>query len=122
MKKKWKKFLTSLRKSAGFATAGITAFVLNYYFGLKYNTLIMAFMYMTALFTVEYMHSNPIKITHIFTLFFWIAYVFNFSGYNKGGELMPIIHSILLASIVSILPLIVNYRFKIKDGKLRPLD
>lgn len=117
-----RKILMILRRGAGFISASTTAFVLNHYWGLQYNTLTMAFMYIAALFTAEYMHNNPIKITHIFTLFFWIVYVFNFSGPNRGGEPMLIIHSILLATIVSILPLAINYRFKIKDGELRLLE
>lgn len=114
MTQRRKNFLKLLRRGAGFASAGIMALALNYYWGLKYNTLTMAFMYMAALLTVEYMHNNPIKITHIFTLFFWIAYVFNFS---KARESKLIIHSLLLAAIISILPLAVNYRFGKKDSK-----
>lgn len=106
LRQKWQWLKPKLRKSAGFASAGIGSFLIFRFGGIPYDSITMGFLYIIILITVEYIHNNPIKYGHIGGLFFWVFYLFVFNAPGSRSEIASrFFLSTIFGVIAALMPL-----------------
>lgn len=106
LEQKWQWLKPKLKKSAGFASAGIISFLVFQFWRIPYDSITMGFLYIIILITVEYIHNNPIEYGHIGGLFFWVFYLFVFNAPGSGSEMFTrFFLSTIFGIIAALMPL-----------------
>lgn len=104
-----------LKKMAGFAFAGVVVLIARRIFGADLAT--MAFIHIAVLFIMDYMHNNPLRYSHIMTVFFWIFYLMPFyiNIDDPKATIYKIIICMIAAAFVAVFPHLLRARFINKD-------
>lgn len=97
---------------AGFIAATTTITIMGLLSWLSFfqcNLVTIALVYISTLIIVEYMHNNPIRDIHIFTIFWWIFYAY------VGPGIAGAFKSTITGALASIIPICLHQHFYSKE-------